>query len=140
MAQHKIGGVLSSLNTFVFDLNIHNRRVASLLKEMKQMGENSQDIVCSSIANYSENQIVEDAETAVQPQDMEVFVARFKQANSNLRAEMQKLQDNDDVIDGLFHIVTQMIGRLKQQNARYSGKDDADATISAHLDEGLKGN
>ena len=71
---------------------------------------------------------------------MEVFVARFKQANSNLRAEMQKLQDNDDVIDGLFHIVTQMIGRLKQQNARYSGKDDADATIHAHLDEGLKGN
>ena len=126
MGQHKVQGVLKSLDKLLFCLTVHNDRACGLSEEMKEMCGDSQHMVYSAIKKYADHHLGTGPETNDQIGNLQRYMVHLKQANFNLRAEMQKLQDKDDAINGLCNVMGQMIDQLNQQHVGGQKKSDGD--------------
>ena len=126
MAQHKVQGVLKSLDKLLFCLTVHNDRAGGLSEEMKEMCGDSQYMVYSAIKKYADHHLGAGPDTNDQIGNLERYMVHLKQANFSLRAEIHKLQNKDDAINGLCNVMGQMIDQLNQQHGRDKKKFDGD--------------
>ena len=127
VGHHQVHCFLESLDRLLFDLNVHNNRTVALLEAIKQM--NGNDVVPCAIKKYADNHLGTETGTYDPIQRLQRYVIRLRQAHSNLRAEVQKLQDEDDPINRLCDILEQTIGELGRQQMANSAKSEADAAM-----------
>ena len=128
VVQHKVQGVLRSLDRLLFDLHVHNNRVKALSEEIEPMCKSRQDIICHAIKKYADHNLETEPETNDHIQNLRKYVADLQQANSNLQAEIQKWQEQDDVINRLCNAMVQNINDLNGQETGNNRKFDADGT------------
>ena len=115
--EHKVQGVLRSLDMVLFHLRVHNSRTAALVETMEEMCKNNHSGVYSAIKNYADHHHIGTTELGISDRvnKLQLYVAHLRQANSGLVEEMKKFQSGENAVDILCNDMEQMINQLITQ-------------------------